>query len=175
MSRFCSFRAALVVAQIIVSVLLGTSTVGASPARVRTTGPLQSQPAPKAPATGTVKAGAAVDIFERKGFWAHVRSSAQTGWLKLDRLSLDSGVSAGEIAALASGRTGSNNVVSASGGRGLDAADLTRATPDTAAVAALSHSMVSETAAVQFAKTGGLKTRHIAYIQAPKTPARRSR
>jgi hypothetical protein len=129
---------------------------------------LQSQPAPKAPSTGTVKAGALVDLVERKGFWARVRSGTQSGWLKLDRLSLDSGVSAGEIAALASGRTGSNNVVSASGGRGLDAADLARATPDATAVSALSRSAANEAAAEQFARTGGLKTRHINYISKPK-------
>jgi hypothetical protein len=166
--RFCTFRAALVVA----SALLGASAALANPAHIRIAGPLQSQPAPKAPIASSVKAGTSVDIVERKGFWARVRSGAQTGWLKLDRLSLDSGGSASEIAALASGRTGSNNVVSASGGRGLDAADLARATPDTAAVAALSHSAVNETAAAQFARTGGLKTRHIDYIREPKTPGR---
>jgi hypothetical protein len=124
----------------------------------------------KAPATGSVKAGTLVDIVQRKGFWAQVRSGAQIGWLKLGRLSLDSGGSAREIAALASGRTGSNNVVSASGGRGLDAADLARATPDAAAVSALSAA--SEAAATQFARSGGLKTRQIDYIREPKTTMR---
>jgi hypothetical protein len=145
----------------------------ADSARVRIAGPLQAQPAVTAPATGSVKAGAPVDIVQRKGFWARVRSGAQTGWLKLSRLSLDSGVSGNEIAALASGRTGSNNIVSASGGRGLDAADLARATPDSAAVSALSRSAASEAAATQFARSGGLKTRKIEYIREPKTSARR--
>jgi len=147
-------------------VLLGIGAAAASPAHVRTAGPLQLQPAPKAPAIGTVKAGAAVDIVERKGFWAHVHSGALTGWLKLDRLSMGSGGSGSEIAALASGRTGSNNVVSASGGRGLDAADLARATPDTASVSALSRTAASEAAAEQFARSGRLKTRHIDYLRA---------
>lgn len=152
---------------LVAAAALCAGTAMASPAHVRIAGPLQSQPVPKAPAAGTVKAGAPVDIVERKGFWARVRGGTQTGWLKLDRLSLESGVSAGEIAALASGRTGVNNVVSASGGRGLDAADLARATPDTAAVSALSAT--SEAAAEQFAKRGGLKTRHISYIAKPAT------
>ncbi len=98
---------------------------------------------------------------------------AQTGWVKLDRLSFDSGVSGNDIAALASGRTGSNNVVSASGGRGLDAADLARATPDNGAVSALSRYAASETAAEQFAKTGRLKTRQIAYISKPQSAGSR--
>ena len=116
-----------------------------------------------------------VDIVERKGFWARVRSGIQTGWLKLDRLSLDNSTPGSEIAALASGRTGANTVVSASGGRGLDAADLAHATPDTAAVAALSHAAASEAAAEQFAKAGRLKTRSIAYLSAPKSAGGASR
>jgi uncharacterized protein YraI len=161
LQRFNSFQAAAIA----VSVLLCGGAAMANPAHVRTAGPLQSGPAPKAPVTGAVKAGASVDIVERKGFWAHVRGGTQTGWLKLDRLSLDSGGSGNEIAALASGRTGSNNVVSASGGRGLDAADLARATPDAASVSALSRSAASESAAEQFAKSGRLKTRHIDYLR----------
>jgi len=143
----------------------------ASPAHVRVAGSLQSQPAPKAAAAGAVKAGAAVDIVERKGFWVHVRSGALNGWMKLDRLSFDSGGS--EIAALASGRTGSNNLVSASGGRGLDASDLASAKPDIASVSALARVAVSEVAAEQFAKSGGLKTRRIGYLQASGSGRRR--
>ena len=141
----------------------------ATPAHVRIAGPLQTQPAANAPAAASVKAGAPVDIVERKGFWAHVRSGAASGWLKLSRLSVDSGGAGNEIAALASGRTGSNNVVSASGGRGLDAADFARATPDPASVSALSRIAASEAAAAQFAKSGRLQTRRIDYIREPKT------
>ncbi|MEO8300543.1 MAG: SH3 domain-containing protein [Rhizomicrobium sp.] len=162
-------------AAIFTIVLLCAGAAAANPAHVRIAGPLQSQPALKAPATGAVKAGASVDIIERKGFWARVRGGAQTGWLKLGRLSLDSSGSGSEIVALASGRTGSNNVVSASGGRGLDAADFARATPDIAAVSALSRSAASEAAAGQFARSGRLKTRHIDYIREPKANARRGR
>jgi len=158
-------RVSSVQAAIVACALLYAGGAAASPAHVRIAGPLQSQPASQAPATGAVKAGALVDIVERKGFWVHVHSGALTGWLKLSRLSVDSGGAGSEIAALASGRTGSNNVVSASGGRGLDATDFARATPDTASVAALTRSAASEAAAVQFASAGGLKTRHIDYMR----------
>ena len=135
---------------------------------MRVAGPLQSQPLPAAPSTGTVKAGASVDIVARKGFWAQVHSGPATGWLKLSRLSMDSGGSANDIASLASGRTTSNNVVSASGGRSLDASDFSRATPNVAAVSALSRTAASETAAEHFAASGGLKTRHIDYLRESK-------
>ena len=171
MPRLSTIQAAAIVA----SVLLYASAIAANPAHVHVAGPLQSQPQPSAPATGALKSGALVDILERKGFWAHVRGGAQTGWLKLGRLSVDSGGSGNEIAALASGRTGSNNVVSASGGRGLDATDLARATPDTASVAALVRSAASEAAAEQFAKSGRLKTRHIGYMRESASDTRRVR
>jgi hypothetical protein len=160
--RFRSIRAIVIVA----CALLCTGAAAADPAHVRVAGPLQSQPLPAAPSTGAIKAGAAVDIVARKGFWAQVHGGALTGWLKLSRLSLDSGGSGNDIAALASGRTGSGNVVSASGGRGLDATDFARATPDNAAVAALARTAASEAAAEQFANAGGLKTRHLDYLGA---------
>lgn len=169
LSKLHSVQAAAIVA----ALLFCAGAAMADPARVRITGPLQAQPAAAAAATGTVKVGAPVDIVQRKGFWARVKSGPQTGWLKLSRLSLDSGVSGNEIAALASGRTGSNNVVSASGGRGLDAADFERATPDNAAVSALSRTAASEAAAQQFARSGGLKARKLDYIREPKTSTRR--
>lgn len=160
-----SMRAAMLLAGLV----FFACDAGAGPAHVRTTGPLQSQPAPKAPVAGTIKAGTPVEIFERKGFWAHVRGKSETGWLKLDRLSLDSGDKANQIAALASGRTGSNNVVSASGGRGLDAANLASASPDAKAVAALADIAASERAAEQFARKGGLVTRRIDYLATAKS------
>ena len=174
--KFRSIQA--LAAPIALSLLLSCGAAMADPARVRIAGPLQAGPAVAAAATGSVKAGASVDIVQRKGFWARVKSGPpngiQTGWLKLSRLSLGGGVSGNEIAALASGRTGSNNVVSASGGRGLDAADFERATPDSAAVAALSRTAASESAATQFARSGGLKARKVGYISAPQTSTRRS-
>ena len=153
-------------AVIIVAIALSCASAAvASPAHVRVAGPVQAQPIAAAPNTGAVKAGTVVDVVTRKGFWAQIRGGGATGWLKLSRLSLDNGSAAGDIAALTSGRTGSGNVVSASGGRGLDAADLSSATPDTAAVAALSGSAASESAAAQFAAAGKLQTRSLAYMR----------
>lgn len=169
-----SVQAAIVVAALLSVGAAMAEPAMAEPAKVRTAGPLQAQPLAAATSTGSVKAGTTVDILQRKGFWARVKSGAQTGWLKLSRLSLGSGVSGNDIAALASGRTGSGNVVSASGGRGLDAADFERATPDSAAVAALSRTAASETAAAQFARAGGLKARKIDYIRAPKSSTSQS-
>lgn len=148
-------------------VLLGAGGVSAETAKVRVTGPLQAAPVVSAASTGAVKAGAAVEITARKGFWAQVRSGPSVGWLKLSRLSL-AGRSSGDVAALASGRTGSRNIVSASGGRGLDASDFAKATPAPAAVAALRRTEASETAAAHFAAKGGLKSRRLDYVHEAK-------
>jgi hypothetical protein len=64
-------------------------------------------------------------------------------------------------------------VVSASGGRGLDAIDFARATPDNAAVSALARTAASEAAAAQFAQSGRLKTRHMDYLGTPKSGGQR--
>jgi hypothetical protein len=133
---------------------------------MRSAAPLFAAPNPSAARAGAVGAGTAVDVFERKGFWAHVRAGRASGWVKLNQLSLGSG-GAGEIAALASGRTGSRNVVSASGGRGLDAQDFAQARPDPEAVAGLARFAVSEADAARFGAAGGLSTRRIDYVKAP--------
>lgn len=145
--------------------VLWAGMAAAEPAKVRTAGPLLSQPLATAKASGTLKAGAAVDIVARKGFWAQVKAGPATGWLKLDRLTLSAG---NQVTALASGRTGSGNIVSASGGRGLDASGLASATPNMAAVAALSSSAASEDAAIKFAAAGKLQSRTIPYLRAPR-------
>ena len=161
-----SRAAALRICAIFACLMLCAGAASAEAARIRAATKLLSRPATSASTVTALKAGAAADIFERKGFWAHVRSGGKTGWLKLSSLSLGSGGSASQVAALASGRTGSKNVVSASGGRGLDAADLARAKPDNAAVAGLARQAVSEAAAEKFARAGKLKTRRIAYLRA---------
>ena len=155
---------------IVAGALLWSGGVAAETAKVRVAGPLQAAPAISAASTGAVKAGASVEITARKGFWAQVRSGPSAGWLKLSRLSL-AGRSSGDVAAVASGRTGSKNIVSASGGRGLDASDFAKATPAPAAVAALRRTEASETAAAQFATKAGLKTRRLDYVHEAKASA----
>lgn len=154
---------------VLFAALLFCGPAAADPAHVSVAGPLQAQPLASAPSVGAIKAGTAVNIIARKGFWAQVKGGPLTGWLKLGRLSLDGGGGSGaDIAALASGRTGSGNLVNASGGRGLDATDFARATPDTAAVTALSRSAASEAQAANFAAAGKLKTRQMSYVSAPR-------
>ena len=84
---------------------------------------LRSEPLPNAASVSPVVANAKLTLVERKGFWAKIRIGDATGWLKLSSITLDqggSGASSGStLSGLASGRTGSGNIVSASGSRSL--------------------------------------------------------
>lgn len=144
-------------------------TAAAETARLRTPASLLSGPSVTAKATGVAKAGAVAQILERHGFWARVSAGGASGWVKLSALSLSGSGSGADIAALASGRSGQGNVVSTSGGRGLDnGPDLTQGTPNPAAVAALSALAVSQDAAERYARAGGLAARTVAYSAAPR-------
>ena len=156
----------------LLAMVIGATSAAAETARLRTPVSLLSAPATSAAATGNAKAGATAQILDRRGFWAKVSVGGASGWVKLSTLSLASANSGREIASLASGRSGQGNVVSASGGRGLDnGADLTKGTPNPAAVAALKSLAVSQDDAERYARAAHLSTRSLAYTAAPKEGA----
>jgi hypothetical protein len=136
---------------------------------------LRADPSPTAASVGNVAANARVQVVERKGFWARISSGNVSGWLKLSSLSLEpSGTAsaAPSLAGLASGRTGSGNIVSTAGTRGLSAEDLRSAQPDMNAVASVKAMSVSGDAASRYAQDGGLKTRQLTYVSASGAPAK---
>jgi len=164
-----NWRAPVLFGGALLAVLMGLSPASAETAKLRAPVSLLAAPLASAARTGGAKAGAVAQILDRRGFWARVSVGGANGWVKLSALSLSGASSGREIAALASGRTGSGNVVSASGGRGLDnGPDLTKGVPNPAAVAALSQLAVSQDEAERYARAGRLSTRSLAYTAAPK-------
>jgi uncharacterized protein YraI len=156
----------------LVTMLVSVSPAAAETARVRAPVSLLATPSTSAAPTGAAKAGVTVQVLDRRGFWAKVSVGGASGWVKLSALSLSNANSGREIASLASGRSGQGNVVSTSGGRGLDnGADLTKGTPNPAAVAALSGLAVSQDDAERFARAGHLVPRTLPYTAAPKEGA----
>ena len=156
----------------LLALMIAVAPASAETAKLRIPVSLLSAPSTSASATGNAKAGAAAQILDRRGFWARVSVGGANGWVKLSALSLASANSGREIASLTSGRSGQGNVVSTSGGRGLDnGADLTRGTPNPAAVAALSSLAVSQDDAERYARAAHLTTRALAYTAAPKEGA----
>jgi hypothetical protein len=126
---------------------------------------LRAEPLPTAAPVGTVPSGAPVDLKERKGFWQKVTAGNLTGWVKLSSLDLGDGEAAvSGLAALATGRGASGNVVAASGTRGLSAEDLSAAEPDEEELARLLAISVTPVAQAQFAAQGKLSPRVIPYI-----------
>jgi hypothetical protein len=149
------------------------STALADAGTARTADQLRAEPSPTAAAVGRVAANAGLDILERKGFWAKVRASGAIGWLKLSSLNLEArpaegGSSLSTLNSLASGRTGSGNIVSAAGTRGLSAGELRAAQPDHAALAEVKKLAVAPAPAEGYALAGGLAPRNLAYLAAPK-------
>jgi hypothetical protein len=134
---------------------------------------LRAEPSPAAATIGRVAANARLDVLERKGFWAKVQSANATGWLKLSSLNLETRPAEGAsslstLSSLASGRTGSGNVVSAAGTRGLSAGELRAARPDYAALAEVKKLAAAPTQADVYAAAGGLTPRSVAYLPASK-------
>ena len=145
----------------------------ADAASARNDDQLRAEPSPAAANVGRVAANARLDVLERKGFWAKVKSANATGWLKLSSLNLETRPAEGAsslstLSGLASGRTGSGNVVSAAGTRGLSAGELRAARPDYAALAEVKKFAVAPAQADVYAAAGGLTPRSVAYLPASK-------
>ena len=127
---------------------------------------LRSEPTERADSLVNVASNARAEILERKGFWVKVKTGPGVGWVKLSMLSLEqgSGTSGGStLAGLATGRTGSGNIVSVSGSRGLSDAELKAAKPDYQALAAVKRSAVSDAEANVYAQAGGLNPRQMQF------------
>jgi len=133
---------------------------------------LRAEPGEQSGPSGNVSAGSKFEVIERKGFWAKVKADRATGWAKLSGLNLDAGSSGGSgnpaalLGGLASGRTGSGNIVSASGTRGLSAEELATAKPDMNAVEQVKRQAVAAGVAANYAQSAGLGTRQIDYLPA---------
>jgi len=137
---------------------------------MRLAGPVLASPSTTAATTGVLKAGAAVTVLQRQGFWVRIQGASAAGWVKMSAVSLAGSTTGRDVAALATGRTGSGNIVSASGGRGLDKGDdLATATPDPAAVTGLARYAATPGAAAAFARAGHLQARTLAYPPAAST------
>jgi len=168
--QLAPMRLTLLAASLLVSF---SSAALADAASARSDEQLRAEPSPAAAAVGRVTANARLDVLERKGFWARVKSANATGWLKLSSLNLETRATEGTsslstLSGLASGRTGSGNVVAAAGTRGLSAGELRAAKADYGALAEVKKLAASPAQADAYAAAGGLTPRSVAYLPASK-------
>lgn len=135
---------------------------------------LRREPYADAAATGTLARGAKVDILEKKGAWLRIKAPKASGWVRLlsvRRGAAGSGSEAAGVLGLASGRTGTGQVVSTTGVRGLSAEELKSAKYDAQQVQALEAASVDAAQAQQFAAAGKLQARKLAYLKKPQSPS----
>lgn len=127
---------------------------------------LRAGPVATAAPVGRIAQGATVDVVDRNGFWRRVNGPAGQGWLKLSSVRVDSGATAGAgLAALATGRGATGNVVTTSGTRGISAEDLTGAAPDTAELQTVEALAITPEQAHVFAGEGHLVARRVEYVR----------
>lgn len=99
-----------------------------------------------------LKAGTAVKMRKRQGFWVEIDAGGKIGWVKLGQLNL--AASNGGAVAIETGRTGTGNIVSTSAARGLSAKDLLEGKPDLKGLTKL-ESLSLEAGAVEVFRTEG--------------------
>jgi len=138
---------------------------------------LQAKPHSDAAVSGKVKKKAPLQVLQRQGGWYQVRNQqGQSGWLRMSRIRLGDGSSkddqgsglAQTLNFLSTGRSGASGVTVATGIRGLDAADVSKAKPDHAAVKQLDRYKVSDTNANNFASQGQLHSVKLRYFKEPE-------
>jgi hypothetical protein len=127
---------------------------------------LLKEPKIKSDVVGKAKKGN-VEIIEKKGFWVKVKSNGLEGWTKMSNVQVDSSKSL-DVAALDSGREGGGNIVSTSGVRGLDGAELADAQPDKNEFENMKKLLVSSEDGKSFASQSQLESRDLKYFPDPE-------
>jgi uncharacterized protein YgiM (DUF1202 family) len=132
---------------------------------------LRKEPYADAKATGSIKRNGKVDILAKKGAWLQIKAGKSTGWVRL--LSVKRGATgtsneAAGVLGLASGRSGTGQVVSTTGVRGLNEEQLKSAKFNEEEVKQLEANTVSADEGKKFAVAGGLKVRKLDYLPQPQ-------
>jgi len=115
--------------------------------------------------------GVSVMILKRKGGWLKIKAETKTGWARMSKIRRgeavvkpNSGAEAKGVLALASGRAGTGNVVSATGVRGLSEEELKEAKFNADEIKKMESFTISEKKASRFAHEGKLEARQVEFI-----------
>ncbi len=139
---------------------------------------IKAEPFKDAKTLGKIAKGDSLQILARQSGWLKVKAGTKTGWVRL--LSVRRGQAAqanaskeiGAVAGVATGRTGTGQVVSTTGVRGLDAEELKAAKFDAKQIAKAESLTVSADEAQRFAAEGGLAAQKIKFLPEPKGGSR---
>ena len=131
---------------------------------------LRAEPFADAKKLSAIAKGDSVDILSKKGAWLQIKTSKNSGWVRL--FSVRQGASNSNqvkgVIDVANGRAGTGQVISTTGIRGLDAEDLKQAKFNEEEMKKFESNMVSVQNGQQFANAGGLKSVQFSYLKAAK-------
>ena len=133
---------------------------------------LMQKPFSDAKTLATLPARANLQILGRQGGWMRVKASGKTGWVRMLDVRVGAApasakTSAKDVAALATGRSGSGNIVATSGIRGLSEEDLKSAKGNPEELKRLDQFTATEKSASDYARRTKLKQRSLNYLPAP--------
>lgn len=157
--------------------LLPFAAVAQEPGTALKDDTLRAEPYADAKPVGSLKKGAAVTIVKRGTGWYEIKLGSVQGWVRM--LSVRRGAAgqastAGEVggvAALATGRAGTGQIVSTTGVRGLSEKELKGAKFDEAQLKKAESFAVSVAEAKTFADRGALQARRFDYLPVPQQSA----
>jgi hypothetical protein len=135
---------------------------------------IKAEPFKDAKTVGQIAKGDRLAITGRQSGWLQIAAGSRKGWVRM--LSVKRGAAGqkdaakelGGVAGLATGRAGTGEVVSSTGVRGLDEADLKGAKFDEAQVASAESHAVSGAQAKAFAEQAKLAPQSVAFLPEPK-------
>jgi hypothetical protein len=127
---------------------------------------IRAEPYADAKMTGKFTRGDKLEILSKQGAWLKIKTSSNTGWVRLlsvKRTTSSSGNASG-VLNVASGRAGTGQVVAATGVRGLSEEELKGAKFNEAEIKTLEGYTQSAAQGQQFASSGGLKATKFASL-----------
>ncbi len=129
---------------------------------------LVAEPFADAKKVGSLAKGDAVTILKKTGGWYLVKGKGPQGWVRM--LSVRRGEAgkssaAKDVAALSTGRTGTGQIVSTTGVRGLSEEELKAAKYDEKELMKAESFVVSKADAGKFAQKGKLLARAFNYLE----------
>ena len=133
---------------------------------------IKKEPYSDAQTLGTLAERAQVKVLDRQNGWMKIESGAQSGWVHMLSIRMDSG-SSGFVSGLKSlfsvARTGSSGRTVTTGVRGLDKEDIKNAKPNPEEVKKLAGFVASRADAEKFAAGNPrLANQRIDYLQAAR-------
>lgn len=154
------FKNLIICATVFIIQALGLSSLAlAQQAKATKPADLLAEPATGAAKSGSMTAGQAISVIDKKGFWVKVQSGSQSGWVKLTDIELPNAVT--KIDPMSTGRTSGGNIVNTAGVRGLSPEELKGSKPNTASVdqAVQNAAKVSDSDISAFISSGGVVPR----------------